>query len=60
MSIQRVAVGYARTSSIINPKSSIPNQHKLITEYCKNHNILLREILTDEEKSGIRVEGRYL
>ena len=54
----RNAVGYARTSSNINPKSSIPNQCRLIKEYCEQNNIFLRDIYIDEAKTATKVEGR--
>ncbi|MFB6467395.1 recombinase family protein [Cytobacillus sp. Hz8] len=54
----KIAVGYARTSGEINPKTSIPNQINAIKEYCQNHQIILRKIYMDECKTGTRVEGR--
>ena len=52
------AVGYARTSSNINPKASIPNQCRLINEYCEKNGILLKDIYIDESKTATKVEGR--
>lgn len=52
------AVGYVRTSSYLNPKASIPNQHRLIEEYCENNNIPLKEIYVDESKTATKVEDR--
>ncbi|MGD6842197.1 recombinase family protein [Bacillus infantis] len=52
------AVGYARTSSYLNPRASIPNQCKLIREYCETNNIFLKEIYIDESKTATTVEGR--
>lgn len=53
------AVGYARTSSsYLNPKASIPNQCRLIKEYCEKNNIFLKEIYIDESKTCTKTEGR--
>jgi site-specific DNA recombinase len=54
----RNAVGYARTSSKLNPKASIPNQCKLINEYCEKNDIFLKEVYIDEAKTATKVEGR--
>ncbi|SOB90551.1 DNA invertase Pin-like site-specific DNA recombinase [Ureibacillus xyleni] len=54
----RIAVGYARTSGIINPKSSIPTQMETIKKYCQKNNIILKHIFVDECKTGTKVEGR--
>lgn len=54
----KVAVGYARTSGEINPKTSIPNQIHVIEEYCKEHKIFLKKIYVDECKTGTQVQGR--
>lgn len=58
MSKVRVAVGYARSSGMVNPKSSIPNQISMIEKYCKQHSIYLKTIFVDECKSGTKVNGR--
>lgn len=54
----KVAVGYVRTSGKINPKSSIPNQIKLIQGYCERYQLYLKNIYTDDCKTGTKVEGR--
>jgi site-specific DNA recombinase len=54
----RNAVGYARTSSKLNPKASIPNQCKLINEYCEKNDIFLKEVYIDEAKTATKVKGR--
>jgi site-specific DNA recombinase len=54
----RIAVGYARTSGIVNPKTSIPTQVDTIKKYCEKHSIILKHIFIDECKTGTKVEGR--
>lgn len=54
----KIAVGYARTSGEINPKTSIPNQINAIEEFSRDHQVFLRKIYVDECKTGTKVEGR--
>lgn len=54
----KVAVSYVRTSSLSNPKESIPNQIDLIQQYCDNHEIILMKTFIDEAKTGTKVENR--
>ncbi|WP_409303099.1 recombinase family protein [Peribacillus sp. SCS-155] len=54
----KAAVGYARTSGLINPKTSIPNQIRSIEKYCHEKEIKLHQIYVDECKSGTKVQGR--
>lgn len=54
----KVAIGYARTSGIVNPKTSIPNQIREIKKYCEQNHILLKYILVDEAESGRFTENR--
>jgi site-specific DNA recombinase len=54
----KVAFGYVRTSSDLNPKFSIENQIRLIQEYAKENEIYLKHIFVDEKKTGTKIEGR--
>lgn len=53
------AVGYARTSGDINPEASIPTQIEIIRKYCEQNNILLKQVLVDEKKSGMSTDKRF-
>jgi site-specific DNA recombinase len=55
----KTAVGYVRTSGLINPKASIPNQMRLIEEYCKKENFVLKRFYIDEAISGTSIQERY-
>jgi DNA invertase Pin-like site-specific DNA recombinase len=46
------AIGYARISEKDQSNNSIQDQHIVITEYCKNNNIGLEKIFTDNGKSA--------
>lgn len=54
-----VAIGYARTSNASNPEASIPNQIETIEKYCKQNNILLKQVYVDEKKSGKSTNQRF-
>jgi DNA invertase Pin-like site-specific DNA recombinase len=54
----KIGVGYVRTSSNSNPKSSIPNQINAVKNFAKKNNIILRDILKDECISGTSTVGR--
>lgn len=56
--VGKVAVGYARSSGKVNPKSSIPNQIDIIRKYSEDKNIILQDIFIDECKTGTKVDGR--
>jgi site-specific DNA recombinase len=53
-----IGSGYVRTSSTSNPVTSIPNQKKIIEDYCKVNNIVLNHIFVDEAKTGASINGR--
>lgn len=53
-----VAIGYARTSNASNPEASIPNQIETIEKYCKQNNMLLKQVYVDEKKSGMTTDKR--
>lgn len=57
--IIKIAVGYVRTSGIINPDTSIESQIFLIKEYCDKNGIILKEIFVDERKSATTTKGRF-
>ncbi|WML46171.1 recombinase family protein [Neobacillus sp. PS3-40] len=59
MNNYKIAVGYCRSSGMINPKSSIPNQIYSIKQYCEKNNIYLKKIYIDECKSGTKIKGRF-
>lgn len=54
----KFVVGYVRTSGPGNPKESIPNQIRMIQDYCKEHELIFVEILIDECETGVLVENR--
>lgn len=55
---KKIAIAYVRTSGIINPKTSIPNQIKDIKKYCEQNQIFLKYILVDEAETGRYTENR--
>ena len=56
--INKVVVGYVRTSGESNPKTSIPNQIDVINEYCNKNSLIIKYIFKDIKKSGMYTEGR--
>ncbi|WNB93417.1 recombinase family protein [Bacillus sp. NEB1478] len=56
--ILKYGVAYVRTSSLSNPKESIPNQIKEIKKHCKKNNVYLLKIFIDEAKTGTSVDNR--
>lgn len=55
---KKIGIAYVRTSGIVNPKTSIPNQINEITKYCERNNIILKYILVDEAETGRYTENR--
>ncbi|OIK10060.1 recombinase family protein [Bacillus sp. MUM 13] len=55
---KKIAVSYVRTSGIVNPKTSIPNQIRDIKKYCERNQIFLKYTLIDEAETGRYTENR--
>lgn len=43
----------------MNPEASIPNQIEIIRSYCEQHDMLLKQVLVDEKKTGVTTDKRY-